>query len=307
MPLAPPSWTATGYRQLRSDAAFWRPYLAEVLARHGRGEPAGAPGAGENPTYPTFLWGDVAVKLYGGPLAWREAWQRERRAHEVLAADPAVPAPEGLGAGELFPGARESWPYLVTARASGVPWSRASAPRERAWAGELGAVVRRVQALEGGPRAPVPEAGAVLAALEGSALPGELWEGVEDFLSRWPGKPPVFTHGDLVGMHVFVDGATVSAVIDWGDAGFADPHYELGKPLLGLFRGDPGLREAFLEGAGWARGEGFAQRALAQALRRQADGRAQHLGFDIFHRVPELLAGRRATGLGELAGWLFGV
>jgi hypothetical protein len=297
-----PELDAEEYRRVRGDHRYWRSHLEAVLARHDLGAPPGEPEAGENPTYPTFLWGELAIKFFGGPLPWREAFRRERSAHQALAADPGIPAPRGLASGELGAG---SWPYLVTERVGGTRW-RAGAPEEVAWAGELGAMVRRLQGLTGGE--PV-ESGAevtVLEALEGSAFPELLRSEIGDFLAAWPGAAPVLTHGDLVGMHVFVEGTSVRAVIDWGDAGRADPHYELGKPLLGMLRGEPALREAFLEGAGWERGDDFACRALAQALRRQADGRRQHLGFDVFHRVPEVLGGRRAGGLGELAGWLFG-
>ena len=47
------------------DVGFWRPYIAEILERHGLGDPGREPVAGFNPTYPTFLFGDVveAVRL----------------------------------------------------------------------------------------------------------------------------------------------------------------------------------------------------------------------------------------------------
>lgn len=43
----------------------------------------------------------------------------------------------------------------------------------------------------------------------------------------------VFTHGDLQAEHVFVDGGTITGVIDWGDAGLGDPLYDLAVLTVG--------------------------------------------------------------------------
>ena len=47
------------------DAGFWWPYVAEILKRHDLADAGREPVAGFNPTYPTFLCGDVVVKLFG--------------------------------------------------------------------------------------------------------------------------------------------------------------------------------------------------------------------------------------------------
>lgn len=288
------------YRRTRGDPAFWRPRLEAVLARHDLSVPPGAPAPGENPTYPTFLWGELAVKFLGGPLPAAEAFAREHAALAALADVPEVPAPRLRASGEL-----EGWRYLVTTRLRGTPWRLGDA-LELEWAEALGAVVRRLHALDAGEPAARPGPAEVVAALAGSAFPAGLVGEVEGFLAAWPAATLALTHGDLVEMHVLVDGPRVVGVLDWGDAARADPHYELGKPLLGLLRGEPHLREAFLGGAPMSRAAGFPCRALAQALRRQADGRRQHLGFDLFHRVPAILAGRPVADLEDLAGALFG-
>jgi aminoglycoside phosphotransferase (APT) family kinase protein len=44
---------------------------------------------------------------------------------------------------------------------------------------------------------------------------------------------PVFAHGDLQIAHVFVDGATISGVVDWSEAGPGDALYDLASLTLG--------------------------------------------------------------------------
>jgi aminoglycoside phosphotransferase (APT) family kinase protein len=44
---------------------------------------------------------------------------------------------------------------------------------------------------------------------------------------------PVFTHGDLQITHVFVDGETITGVIDWSEAGQGDAMYDLASLTLG--------------------------------------------------------------------------
>lgn len=44
---------------------------------------------------------------------------------------------------------------------------------------------------------------------------------------------PAFTHGDLQVAHVFVDGATVTGVLDWSEAAQGDPLYDLAVLTLG--------------------------------------------------------------------------
>ncbi|MGH6654104.1 MAG: aminoglycoside phosphotransferase family protein, partial [Actinocrinis sp.] len=44
---------------------------------------------------------------------------------------------------------------------------------------------------------------------------------------------PVFTHGDLQGAHVFVDGDRITGVIDWSEAGRGDALFDLAILTLG--------------------------------------------------------------------------
>jgi aminoglycoside phosphotransferase len=44
---------------------------------------------------------------------------------------------------------------------------------------------------------------------------------------------PVFTHGDLQVAHVFIDGAEITGVVDWSEAGQGDALYDLASLTLG--------------------------------------------------------------------------
>ena len=78
--------------------------------------------AGYVGTYPTFLFGEVVVKLFGYFLAWRESHEIERAAGTLVATDPEILAPSLLGEGNLFDDVEAPWPYLVTSRLPGVAW-----------------------------------------------------------------------------------------------------------------------------------------------------------------------------------------
>ncbi len=294
------------YRARQADTGFWQPHVAEVLARHGLpGDPAAMrPGIGA--TYPTFLCGDLVVKLFGGWPTWRQSFSAESAVQVVLARDPGLLVPASVAEGTLFAESPDAWPYLVTARVAGLSWDRAElSDRQRiAVAAQLGEQVARLH------RLPPPDlpAWATLDLEEAcgrSALPSHLVADVEAFVARTGEGAPVLVHGDLMERHAFVEHGRLTGIIDWGDAMVADPHYELAKLHLGLFAGDGLLLRAFLSAANWAVGPDFARRCLAQAIRRQAVGLVQHPSMDVSHRVPDLLQGRVPATLDELAGHLF--
>ncbi|PVE13188.1 phosphotransferase [Streptomyces scopuliridis] len=133
------------------DTGFWWPYAAEVLACHDLVDADARPDpvSGVGGTYPTFLYGDAVVKLFGGTGAWRESHAAERAALALVATDPEIAAPRLLGEGRLYDGADASWPYLVSTRIHGDAGERSelSAAQQLALAEELGPQVRRVHAL----------------------------------------------------------------------------------------------------------------------------------------------------------------
>lgn len=285
------------------DLSGWLPHLDEVRERHQL--PRAAIEGGVNPTHPTFLIGDVVVKVFAGLPRWRESHQAERAALAAVARDPQVLAPRLLAEGRLAAG----WPYLVLERAAGVPWGEARLTRAQrlTLAAELGTQVRRLQHLPGASVFSPDRWGAVdlIGAAARSSLPAHLVAQVPAFVAAWPPRGRALVHGDLVSQHLFVAHGRLSAIIDWGDALLTDPHYELIQPHRGPFECDPALLRAFLEGSGWEPDPDFARRALAQALHRQALGLVQHRGMDVFEPVAARLPLGGLPDLDALAGALF--
>ena len=309
--LIPAPASKQAFRARLDDTALWAPSIAAVLERHGWSGSRNRTTAGVGATYPTFLHGDVVIKLFGGHVSWRASFRAERAALAAVAGVPGVAAPRLLAEGWLQEGADPFWPYLVMTRMRGVPWGQANlrpASRLRV-AAELGEQARLlwssrpddVPALE---PMPVP---ALVEAAGRSSLPARLIAGIGGFLAGLGPCGTTFVHGDLMHRHVFVGGGHLAGIIDWGDAALADPHYELAKLHLDLFDGDKALLRAFLEASGWQVGSDFAQKALALALHRQAQGLMQHPTMDVFHKLPRLLSPKGALTLHELASRLFAV
>jgi aminoglycoside phosphotransferase (APT) family kinase protein len=257
-------------------------------------------------TYPTFLAGEVVVKLFGYFPSWRANHAAELAAQLLLRDHPGIPAPALLAAGQLYrEPASEPWPYLVTERFTGAALRDASlAPAERLRvAGRLGAAVRRVHDL------PAPAAGPLdrdwlrdhgKAGTERHRGWGSLPVHLVDQIDAYVVPPPPerrLVHADLTADHVFVAGGDLVGVIDWGDAMVTDPYYELGALHLGAFQGDRRMMRAFLTGYGWPVSPDFPRRAMSAALGHE---------FDLFAELPpERLAGFRT--LEELATALWEV
>jgi hypothetical protein len=293
------------------DADFWSPYVAEVLERHDLAAVAREPVAGVGGTYPTFLCGDVVVKLFGYARAWRDSHESERAAPALVGADPVIVAPRLLAEGRLFDNIDASWPYLVTTRVRGFAWEYAelSAEQRISVAVELGRQVRRVHTLRPAGLATHGDWASlgVAEAAARSSLPQHLVAQIDDYLARLGPVDPVFVHGDLMFRHVFVEDGRLSGIIDWGDAMVTDRHYELAQLHLALFDCDRALLRAFLDGSDWPVTEDFARLAMGQALYRQAHGLAQHPTMDVFYKLPALLPLEDVYTLDELATELFAV
>ncbi|MFB7635589.1 phosphotransferase family protein [Streptomyces sp. NPDC056149] len=291
--------------------SFWKPYVTAILNRHDMVDAGQEPVAGFNTTYPTFVYGDLVVKLFGNFRAWREGFTAERAAQTLVASDPEIAAPRLLASGYLFEGSDASWPYLVTTRVAGVPLWRAELSRQEqlSVAGQLGEQIRRVHAL-GHRGAATPAAWPavdVAGAARNSSLPPHLVEQVEDYLIRLAPFDEVFVHGDLVANHIYVAGGRIIGIIDWGDALVTDRHYELGQVHRDTFGCDNALLRVFLNAADWLVGADFPRQALGLALYRQALGLAQHHGFDLFRPIAARYPLRDIATLDELASKLFAV
>jgi hygromycin-B 7''-O-kinase len=309
---APPKFESIQEHVSRlGDVDFWSPYVTEIMEHHDLADNGREPVAGFNATYPTFLYGDVVVKLFGYSRSWRASHAAERAAQALVATDPEIAAPRLLGEGRLYDDVDAPWPYLITTRMSGVASWRAelSAEQRLSIAAELGTQVRRVHALRPSGVAtdadwPVLD---VAAAAEQSSLPPHLIAQINDYLARLGSFDRVFVHGDLVANHAFVVNGRLTGIIDWGDAMVTDRHYELIQLFRDMFDCDKALLRVFLEASDWPIGKDFPRQALSLALHRQAVGLAQHHTIDVFEPIAALLPLQDIGTLDDLATDLFAV
>jgi len=309
----PPPGTALNDEHVArlGDVSFWRPYVQEILARHDLVAAGRSPVAGFNPTHPTFVCGDVVVKLFGLGRNWRVAHAAEHAALVRVADDATIVAPRLVAEGRLIDDVAAPWPYLVTTCVRGVAWRDAalSDAERRSVAAELGDQIRRVHALPTSgvaTSADWPDVD-VAAAARRSSLPPHLVAQVERFVGRLGPSQDVFVHGDLVAAHVFVEDGRLAGIIDWGDAMATDRHYEIMQVHRDLFDCDKTLLRAFLDACRWPVDEDFADRALGHGLRRQAIGLAQHDRMDVFKPIAARLRLDDFATLEELAAAVFAV
>lgn len=264
--------TRAEYLRRFRDAAYWQPYIDVVLRRHGLSRRRAAIGSGG--TFPTFLVDDLVVKFFPKRFDGSECFVVERALHTTVLDQAELAVPRHVADGRLFDSGGWRWPYLVTTRLAGTPWRSALLTREQqhAVASQLGEMIRRVHDLEP-PSEPVFQRDAV-AELRASCsarqrrfstVPAELVAHIDDYLAPRSAERRLL-HADLHRDHVFVDGARLVGVIDWGDALYADPYYELPSLYLGTFRGDKSLLRAFLDGYRWPLCTDFAHRAMTMTL-----------------------------------------
>jgi aminoglycoside phosphotransferase (APT) family kinase protein len=291
----------------RDDGDLWWPHVDGILRRLDL-VPEGPPVPGSNPTWPTFVCGDVVVKLFGHLPPWREVFDAEVAALRLVSTDRAIAAPTLLGDGWLVDGA---WAFVVTTRVPGLAaWP--DAPPGGAWpsiAAALGRQVARIHALEPSGVATDewwPDLD-VQAAAERSSLPAHLAAQAEGLVARLGPYDRVFCHGDLVAQHVFVEDGRVTGIIDWADAIVTDRHYELAQVFRDTFDCDRELFRVFLEASAWPIEPDFATRTLGHALRRQAMMLAQHVSGDVFEPIAERFPLDDILTLDELAAELFEV
>ena len=310
------------YQDALRQPRLWSRLLHEILQRHGLNLNQAHVQSGVGGTYPTFVMGDVVLKLFGYLPHWQEAYEAEKSALQAVAGNAAIKAPVLIAVGELHASQPQSWPYLMVSRVPGKPWHEAGltdAEKQRV-AEELGAQVARLQQLplpRGQHESALPSTTAALIdAARRSSLPPHLVPQIEAYAARLANQSAhteVLVHGDMMFRHVFVESGHLSGIIDWGDALVTDRHYELVQIQLNLFDRDAALWSAFLEAAQWPLAPDFARRCLLMALRRQAHGLVQHFSMDVFYKLPgwfdgtDGTYGRNVADLDALAEMLFGV
>ncbi|MFF0516531.1 aminoglycoside phosphotransferase family protein [Streptomyces sp. NPDC004250] len=223
------------------------------------------------------LGDDMVVRL---PLVKGGVADVTAERHWLPRLAPLLPAgvPEVLGAGE--PAEGYPWPWSVYRWLPGEIPEAGALTDPVALAGDLAGFVSAMRAVSL-PDAPAAHRGGPLATLDAATraaleelrgLPGEgvdcdalaaVWQ---DALRApaWDG-PPVWLHADLMPGNLLVEDGRLTAVIDFGCAGWGDPACDL-FPAWNLL--PAGAREVFRERLGvddatWRRGRG---RTLSQAL-----------------------------------------
>ena len=259
------------YAATLGDVEFWQPYVHNALWRHGL--PTEPLRIGTGGTFPTFLAGALVVKLFGQLFSGAECFDIERSIHQLFLEHPRILAARLMAYGHLFD-TGWSWPYVITNRLAGVSWrdARLSAEDQESVSVQLGGLMRQIHELA------CPEGAVwrrdVLGDLRATCvgrhrmwrtLPPRLVAQIDSFLSP-PSVTRRLVHADLHADHIFVDGGRLVGVIDWGDALFGDPYYELPALYFGTLDGQKQLLRAFLDGYQWEVTSDFATRAMSMTL-----------------------------------------
>jgi len=301
------------YHKHQADLDFWWPHITHVLHKHHIDftDNCDMLSCGVNPTYAVFLIDEIVIKFFRFHCNWLKAFNTEHAAHEYLIKDNKILAPRILASGELFKDAKNPWPYIVSTKIPGQTWLESSL----AWedkskiAAEIGIQLRHIHALPTDKRLKHDHAWPKLnlkdAALQ-TVLPKHLAEQVDTYIAKIDKFDRCFVNGDMVAMHIFVDNAHLSGIIDWGDATITDRHYELSK-LMNTFDWDKSLLKTVLEFSNWPMKKNFAKQSLGLAFYRQAVGLTQHHTFDVFYQLPDLIPLNDIATLDELADVLFAV
>jgi len=275
---------------------FWPPYVREVLRRHGL--PVDAVSTGAGGTFPTFLVGSYVAKFFPRRFDGGECFRIERWLHTRVLDHLEIGAPRHVAHGYLFQ-TRWRWPYLVTTRPRGASWRETdiSAGAQESVALQLGASMRRLHDI-GCPDGPIWRRD-LLSELRATCadrhrrrgiLPTRLVEQIDDYLAP-PSATRRLVHGDLYADHVFVSDAHLVGIIDWGDALYGDPYYELPALFFGTFGGTKRLLRAFVQGYGWALTSDFAHRAMTMTLLHEFNPLGDHLpSLDDIGSLHELAA-----------------
>lgn len=70
--------------------------------------------------------------------------------------------------------------------------------------------------------------------MEAHELGADVWRAVKDMAEHMPSTPSVFSHCDFQPDNIFWNGDAISAVLDWEEAGYADPAMDLGHARMNL-------------------------------------------------------------------------
>ncbi|MDF1653781.1 MAG: aminoglycoside phosphotransferase family protein [Coxiellaceae bacterium] len=294
------------YKRYCADTSFWQPIITSVLQCHDIAHNNTPLTAGFNSTYPVFLMTDLVIKFFGYRDNWQEVFNNEMAAHQCLATNPKIAAPKILASGYL---SDNTWGYSISNRIAGDSWLNTNPTREQQISiiKELGQQLNLIHALPTNSALKNDKDWHSLdlkAAARQSVLPNHLIEQIDDFIATLDPFDKVLVNSDIVYMHIFVNKAHLSGIIDWGDTTITDRHYEIGKLCL-EFPCDKELLHTLLNASNWPITESFARQSLGLALYRQAVGLTQHHTFDVFYKIPDVVSLDEIKNLDQLAEILF--
>jgi hygromycin-B 7''-O-kinase len=297
------------YKKYRGDAESWQSAIKKIFKQHDIKLNNYDITAGFNSTYPVFLIDSYVIKLFGYRHNAEQVFNNERNAHHCLLRDSYIKAPKIIAEGIVTTADGHLWSYLILEKISGKSWMDNTLTRDEkiTVVKELGQQIKHIHALPNIAQIKSDDDWCdldVSAAARKSVLPEHLIIQIPKFLQHINSFDRVITHGDMVGMHIFIDDTNLSGIIDWGDATFTDRHYELGK-LTNMFPCDKLLLTTLLDTANWPVTKNFAKQTLGLALYRQAVGLTQHFSFDVFYQLPEILPLHEIKTLEELADIMF--
>jgi hygromycin-B 7''-O-kinase len=314
------------YGERFTDAAYWRPYVEVVCARHNLAScdeiVPGLPG-----TNPVFLIdGQYAVKFFTHFFNGAEAHPIELELYKLFASNPVIPAPVLIAQGALFDDEEGwPWPYIISRVVPGTSLGEVrdavSYEDKETLAEFLGPVLCRLHGVSlQSARHLMPTWDAFVrfltqqraACVENhrgwQIMPKRLIAQIETYLPVVEtlvdqSQPPHLLHCDLNEDHLlgrFDAGHwRPTGVIDFGDAKVGDRVYELIALHIGLFHCDKHLLRGFLRSYGWeeAWAQGFAFRAMCYTLLFE---------FNVLGQVlEEFPQAREVESLKALADWLW--
>lgn len=193
---------------------------AEILRRHGLPEAEPVRAEREGIVHAIWLCGDFVVRIL----------KNSEEMDDVLTESDAAPA--AWAAGVLTPrpiafAMDDSPPYSIFERAPGVTLAATQImPNPSAFFRAYGAEVRRMHTLVGDlPRRHLDEAWIVEPG--DVAAHGPEFAALVQQLPWQPAREMLFVHQDLHAENVMVHQGALSAILDWGDAGFGDPACDL--------------------------------------------------------------------------------
>lgn len=210
-------------------------------------------------------------------------FRAELAAEEALLSHVAgrlpVATPKPIASGEL-----DGWPYLWMTKVEGTPlaklWPTLPKKDRLDLAAQLGTLVSALHQLplsgDGADWQPFLQRCLETASTRHTKaeVPQNLLVGISAFLASVsrPEAPLVQLHTEVLDEHVFAsfDGTRwrLCAMLDFADGRIGHPEYEFPALVEFIFRGEPGLLEAFLRSYGWrdADIEGSSERLLAWGL-----------------------------------------